>query len=130
MRRLNNSSIFFSLFTATDEMFLEEIYAVGMKEIQASEKNREWLRHKLRLWKKRGIAEPIYATTSYGRTLIGVKLTDLGRTVLGKPVPIEDDNKITLAIIEQVLKRARREHPDFEITFTIKSKDGNRYLKL
>src|SRR3954471_10307635 len=108
MRQLNKSSIFFKLFTETDEMLLQEIYALGNRKTYSNEKNREWLRHKLRLWKKRGIAEPIYATTSYGRTLIGVKLTDLGRTVLGKPVPIEDDNKITLAIIEQVLKRARR----------------------
>ena len=40
------------------------------------------------------------------------------------------DAKLVLAIIEQVLEQKRREHPDFEIAFTIKAKDGSLLLEL
>jgi hypothetical protein len=72
----------------------------------------------------------VYTTTGFNRRLIGIKLTDHGRTVLGKPTQIDDASRITIEIIEQILQRKRKEHPDFEITFTIRSKAGNMFLEL
>ena len=130
MRRLNKSSIFFKLFTDRDEIFLRDIYAAGNRNTYSTEKNIVWLQNKLVSWKKRGIVAPVYTTTGFRRRLIGIKLTDRGRTLLGRPTEKEEQGKITIEIIEKILEQKRKEHPDFEITFTIRSKQGNLSLQL
>lgn len=88
-----------------------------------------WLRNKLTRWKKRGIAEPLYHVTynpaskrGQRHRLIGIKLTEHGKRLLGKPVSEKDTYYITLADVIIVVERLQRAHPDFEIRFEIKRK--------
>ena len=129
MSRLPKDNIFYTLFKDKDEILVEDAFALGKRNPGRTEENITWLRNKLTRWKKRGIAEPLYHATynpaSKGGQryrLIGIKLTERGKRLLGKPVSQEDTYHITLADVITVVERLQREHLDFEIRFEIKRK--------
>jgi hypothetical protein len=129
MNRLPKDNIFYTLFKDKDEVLLEDAFAIGKREAESEEKNRVWIGNKLTRWKKRGIAEPVYhatynpvSTRGPRHHLIGIKLTEYGKRLLGKPVSQEDTYHITLADVITVVERLQRKHPDFEIRFEIKRK--------
>jgi hypothetical protein len=129
MKNLGKNNIFYILFKDKDEVLLEDAFAIGKREAESEEKNRIWIGNKLTRWKKRGIAEPLYHATynpdskrGQRHRLIGIKLTERGKRLLGKPVSQEDTYHITLADVIKVVSRLQREHPDFEIRFEIKRK--------
>ena len=138
MKRLGKNNIFYILFKEKDEVLLEDAFAVGKRDPERTEENIMWLRNKLTRWKKRGIAEPVYQATynpaskrGQRHRLIGIKLTELGKGLLGKPVSQEDTYHVTMADVITVVERLQREYPDFEIRFEIKRKNekGSVILK-
>jgi hypothetical protein len=129
MKRLGKNNIFYTLFKDKDEVLLEDAFSIGKRDLECTEENITWLRNKLSRWKKRGIAAPLYhatynpaSTRGQRHRLIGIKLTEHGKRLLGKPVSEKDTYHITLADVITVVERLQREHPDFEIRFEISGK--------
>jgi hypothetical protein len=130
MKKLGKNNIFYTLFKDKDEVLLEDAFTIGKRGAESEEKNRIWIGNKLTRWKKRGIAEPLYqatynpaSTRGQRHGLIGIKLTEYGKRLLGRPVSEKDTYHITIADVIKVVERLQREHPDFEIRFEIKRKN-------
>ena len=89
MGRLKGNSPFFTIFKDKDEVTLEEIFILCKREEKYKE-NSQWIYSSLYIWKKRGIAEPIYGSrkqsTGWTRysSIIGIKLTEDGKNLLGR----------------------------------------------
>src|SRR4051794_8570257 len=93
MNPLRKDKIFSTIFKEHDEVSLVEAYSLGKRDSQSKVKNRQWIGGKLAQWRKRGLVEAIYGSTagSYG-ALIGIRLTKLGKTLLGKPIEPDHQN--------------------------------------
>jgi hypothetical protein len=133
MKRLRSDNIFYTLFKDTDEVSFEETVSLGKRDMHTAQQNRYWLFNKLINWKKWGIAEGIYDTThdpaphkGYRRRLVGIKLTQRGKTLLGRavqrarPADVKAINELSSLEITEVLAQWVRENPDLNFTFHIK----------
>ena len=121
MNTLRKGNIFYTIFKEHDEVSLDEAFTLGNREPQSTKKNRQWIGGKLAQWRKKGLVEALYDTTpgSYG-VLIGIKLTERGKTLLGRSgEPNHRNTPIPPADILERVGRLKREHPEWEITFEI-----------
>jgi hypothetical protein len=122
MNTLRKDEIFYTLFTEHDGVSLEEAYALGKRDPQSTVKNRQWIAGKLARWRKKGLVEALYGPTG---SLSGLRLTEAGKTLLGKSVEPDHRNKLTLspADILDIVRQFKRAHPELEITFEIRLKE-------
>ena len=125
MNTSRKDRIFSTLFKEHDEVSLVEAYSLGKRTPQYKVKNRQWIGYKLAQWRKKGLVEAIYGSSagSYG-ALIGIRLTKLGKTLLGKPIgPNHQNTPLAPADILELVRQLKRAHPEWEVTFEIRLKE-------
>lgn len=67
----------------------------------------------------------------YGPTgnLSGIRLTKVGKTLMGRPVESNHQNDpLPPADILEMVRQLKRAHPEWEITFEIRLKEQNELL--
>lgn len=110
----------------SDTVKIEQIYTSWGRDLEDVDRNKAWLSNLLTHLKHHNLVKPVYNTNGGKRVLSGVKLTQVGRRVLGmdeyeKPekssLDDEQNNKeinIT-AIVAQYIK----DHPEYKVTFNL-----------
>lgn len=135
--------------TSSDYASVEEIYAAADRTNEPEDKNKQWLGNKaLYMRKEHGLIETVFAAKhgSAPAKISGYRLTDKGLLLLGRirrnaddagtPPPSlfdkkEDhngfrstDKEISLEDVMKLIPKLKQEHPEFEITFDVRLKNG------
>lgn len=126
MSSSRKDTIFYTIFKGYDEVSLQEAFSLSKRDLQSKVKNRQWIGYKLAGWRKKGLVEAIYGSTagSYG-VLVGIKLTELGKKKLVRNL-VESKHESNLAPVKDILesvRRLKRAHPEWEITFEVRLKE-------
>jgi hypothetical protein len=113
--KLNFNSCFFKIFRDKDEVTIDEAYALCHKRVD----NNTFIRNKLTIWKKLGIAEPIYESPIQNSKLMGIRLTALGQSYFHRTVPGQASKTLTASELLTIVADFKKQHPDINVTFEL-----------
>ena len=116
--RLNFNNCFFRIFRGKDEVTIDEVYAICHK----SPDDKRFIRNKLAIWRKLGLAEPIYKDTSANgkfELLAGVRLTALGQSYFHRVVH-QASKMLTASELLNIVAAFKKQHPDIIVTFELR----------
>ena len=85
MQELAKSDLFFTIFKDRDEISVEEVYSLGKRDPQNKDENHKWIRRRIEIWGKRGLAEPTAGDgPQFLYNIKGFRLTPEGKKLLGR----------------------------------------------
>jgi hypothetical protein len=90
---LRKTNVFFKVFGNKNEVSVEEALLLSEINEQDKKKGRQWIINRLFSWKKRRLVEPVYGRIRNYRILIGMRLTDSGMVMIGRPEPQIDKSE-------------------------------------
>lgn len=125
----------------SDMVATDEIYEIWGRTTTDEQKNKAWLSSTMMHLKHHDLVTPVYGRKNHRNALIGLKLTDKGKSILGrKNVSSHNFNsnqqqlfetnslskeKIDYKNMMKLIAEFQKENPQFKVEFSIKLKEEN-----
>lgn len=121
---------FFS-HTTKDFLTTEEVFAAWGRKSTSESKNKLWLSSTLLHLKHHELVIPTYSKVAGRHTLIGISLTDKGRSTLNKVVTSEPEKSQPNSLQEpmsyedilRLVVQFKQDNPQYKVTFNISLKE-------
>lgn len=126
--------------TLGDEVTTQEIYRAWGRPTDDEKQNKAWLSSSMLHLKHHELVTPLYERRDsngkgYRQTLVGLKLTDKGKAILGKnreneattptttSTPTSTVQTLNYDSMMSLVARFQRENPQYKVRFTIELKE-------
>jgi Mu transposase-like protein len=119
--KLNFNNCFFKIFRDKNVITINEAYAL----LHKCPDNKRFIRNKLIIWRKQGLAEPIYEWTSENSTLVELRLTSLGQSYFQRAIPHQASKILTASELLNIVAELKKQQPDIDVTFELRWMSNN-----
>lgn len=120
--------------TLGDEVTTQEIYRAWGRPTDDEKQNKAWLSSSMLHLKHHELISPLYERRNSRQTLVGLKLTDKGKAILGKDresgasstttsTPTSTIQTLNYDSMMGLVARFQRENPQYKVRFTIELKE-------
>ena len=121
--------------TLGDEVTVQEIYTSWGRSTDDESKNKQWLSGSMQHLKHHDLATAVYERRNSRKTLVGLKLTEKGKAILGKNhdvrppmpeaaiTPTNTNQPLNYESMMSLVARFQRENPQYKVKFAIELKE-------